>query len=246
MVKKDVNFGDMISGGFIGFILGSIVYLIVKTLIEKTTDIIALFAFIAGCVAAYIALKQFYQNAQKNESDREWNTKYLAYTQINEHIKHLEEKRTLLDELTIEHNLINSGNEFISFSDIRNVKKQLHYEDIHNWICKKDSNNNRIISKVIDNKNIYATTVYGAEILRAIISIINTYELISTGVKLKLLEEELVFELLDDSIYSNYYFFENYIKHKREKHEANDFACNWEYIYLEIKKRKDIKSLLLP
>lgn len=236
--NNNTNFGDMITGGIIGFIFGSIIYLIVRTLLEKTTDIIALFAFIAGCVAAYIAIKQLHQNAQKNESDSKWNTKYLAYTQINEHVKHLEEKRTLLDELTIKHNLIIYNGKNISFSDIRNIKKQLQYEDIHNWVCKKDSNNNRIVSKVINNKNIYATTIHGAEILRAIISIINTYELIATGVKLKLLEKEIVFELLESSIYNNYYFFEDYINHKIEKHEASDFACNWKELYLEIKEMR--------
>lgn len=237
-IKNDNKFGDMIAGAWGGFIFGSTFYVILKSFIDKT-DVIATLAFIAGCIAAYIALKQLSQNAQKNEGDREWNTKYLAYTQINEHVKHLEEKRTLLDELTITNSLIIHNGRPISFSDIRNIKKQLKYEDVHNWVCEKDDDGNIIVSETIEGKEIYATTIHGAEILRAIISIINTYELIATGIKLNLLEKEIVFELLDSSIYNNYYFFEDYINHKIEKHEASDFACNWKELYLEIKKRRD-------
>lgn len=233
--KNNVNFGDMITGGIIGFVIGSTIYVILKSFIDKT-DIIATLAFIAGCVAAFIALKQLYQNAKKNEGDREWNTKYLAYTQLNEYVKYLEEKRTLLDELTIEHQLIKVDDKFISFSDRRGSRIPLTYEEIHNYVCKQDDNGNKIVHTQLNGKDIYSMTKEGAEVIRAIISIINTYELISSGVSEGMIQKELILKMIKTAIISNFEFFKEYIEHRRTHHESITFATEWEKLYLELKE----------
>ncbi len=233
--KNNVNFGDMITGGIIGFVIGSTIYVILKSFIDKT-DIIATLAFIAGCVAAFIALKQLYQNAKKNEGDREWNTKYLAYTQLNEYVKYLEEKRTLLDELTIEHKLIKVDDKFISFSDRRGSRIPLTYEEIHNYVCKQDDNGNKIVHTQLNGKDIYSMTKEGAEVIRAIISIINTYELISSGVSEGMIQKELILKMIKTAIISNFEFFKEYIEHRRTHHESITFATEWEKLYLELKE----------
>lgn len=194
------------------------------------------------------AIVQIRQNAKKNEHDkqhnltkleaeRKWKKKYLAYIKINEYVKDLETQRTLLDKVTIENNLIKNNNDkTISFSDRRNFNSPLTFEEVHTWVCETDDKNNIINADIKSDK--CATSIHGAIVVRSLISIINTYEMIATGIKQDMLEYDMIVDVMSNSIVSNFEFMKKYIAHRRTKHDNPDLACEWEILYNDIKKGK--------
>ena len=77
----------------------------------------------------------------------------------------------------------------------------------------------------------------GEQILHYLLLIINTYEEIATGVKHKVYDKELVFDLMGSVIYKNYQFFALYIAHRRKNHDNQTFAENFEKLHDEIYER---------
>ncbi len=230
---------DVIVGAFVGFLLSILAFLIVDKLPKDVEHYVMILSYILIAFSAIVALFQLQQNIKKNQKEDQWNQKYLAYTKINEYVKYLEKQRTLLDKITVEKELIkNSAGVPISFSDRRTIKRPLNHEEIHDWVCKHDENKCKIISPSIDGKDMYVTTIEGANVVRLLISIINTYEMIASGIKQGMLNKELVLDALDSSIVNNFDFFEDYIKHRRRKHDATDFACDWENLSKKIKEQK--------
>lgn len=233
------KFPDIFVGAFIGFLLSILAFIIIDKLPKDIEHYVMIFSYILIACSAIVALFQLQQNAKKNQKEEQWNQKYLAYTKINEYIKYLEKQRTKLDEITVEKELIkNSAGIPISFSDRRTIKRPLNHEEIHDWVCKHDDKKCKIISPSADGKDMYVTTIDGANVVRLLISIINTYEMIASGIKQGMLNKELVLDALDSSIVNNFEFFEDYIKHRRRKHDSIEFACDWENLYKEIKKQK--------
>lgn len=225
-------------GLFFGFIFSIICFILTEAIPRDVEHYVMIVSYILISCSAVFALIQLRQNARKNLREEKWNEKYLAYTKINDYIKYLEQQRTLLDKITVKKKLIkNDKGEAISFSDRRNTKKPLDYEEIHNWVCKHGKNKCKIINTSIEKKDIFITTINGAHVVRILLSIINTYEMIASGIKNGMLDRKLVLDSLSPSIINNFTFFENYIKHRREKHESEDFACDWESLYNEIKNK---------
>lgn len=224
-------------GIFVGFVLSVFTFIFTEAMPKDVEHYVMIISYILISFSAILALLQLKQNAKKNLKEEKWNEKYLAYTKINEYVKHLEKKRTILDKITVEKKLIkNDKGTPISFSDRRNMKKPLDYKEIHSWVCKLDKNKCKIVNSSIEGKDVYVTTIDGANVIRILLSIINTYELIASGIKKGLLDRDLVLDSLKSSIVKNFEFFESYIKHRREKHDSHDFACVWESLYNELKK----------
>lgn len=224
-------------GIFIGFILSIFTFIFTESIPRNVEHYVMIISYILISFSAILALFQLRQNAKKDLKEEEWNKKHLAYIKINEYVKSLEQQRTLLDKITVEKKLIkNNKGTPISFSDRRNMKTPLDYKEIHTWVCKHDKNKLKVVNTSIEEKNIYVTTISGANVIRILISIINTYELIASGIKKGLLDRDLVLDSLKSSIVKNFEFFENYINHRREKHDSHDFACDWESLYNELNK----------
>lgn len=247
MNKNNEKFPDIFVGALVGFLISLIFFVQIDVLPKRIEHYVMIVSYILIALSAIIAMFQLRQNAKKNQKEEKWNEKYLAYTKINEYIKDLEKQRTLLDKITVEKKLIiNDEGHPISFSDRRTIKKPLHHEEIHDWVCKHDDNKCKIVNGSCNGKDMYITTIDGANVIRAFISIINTYEMIASGIKQGMLNRELVFDSLDSSIVSNFKFFEDYIMHRRKKHDAIDFASDWESLCKEIieQKKGEIKSHL--
>lgn len=224
-------------GIFFGFIFSILCFIVTEAIPRDVEHYVMIVSYVLISCSAVLALIQLRQNAKKNLKEEKWNEKYLAYTKINDYIKYLEQQRTLLDKITVKKRLIKNDKGLpISFSDRRNMKIPLDFEEIHNWVCKHDKNKRKIINTSIEKKDIFITTIDGAHVVRILLSIINTYEMIASGIKNGMLDRELVLDSLSPSIVSNFTFFENYIKHRRDKHESENFACDWESLYIDIKK----------
>ena len=207
-----------------GLIVGSIVTLVTVAVflsidmetIEHIIKIIA-YPFIAG--SAIVAVMKYRQ-------DNKWNKKHLAYEKILVYVKELEEYRMEIDKAVIKTKAIERDGKIISFTDRRRIKEPLDYKEVHRWVCK-DHN-------VADDSDMCSMTEDGVSIVRNLLSIINTYEMIAIGVKDDMLDRELVRTSMESVIVKNFEFFKRYIIHRREKHEDFSLGVEWEKLYEEL------------
>lgn len=207
-----------------GLITGSVVTLIIVAFFievdlksaEHVVKIIS-YPFIAG--SAIIALLKYKQ-------DNAWNKKHLAYEKISSYVKELEDFRLDIDKAVIEMKAIeNESKEIISFTDRRRINSPLTHEEVHKWVCKD--------TKVSKTSDMCSMSENGVIVIRNLLSIINTYEIIAIGIKSEMLDEDLVRESLEHVIIKNFEFFKPYIEHRRDKHEDKTLAEEWEILYSE-------------
>lgn len=221
-----------------GFIL-CIAYLIfIDTVdLKELVPTVQIFVFIFVPISALIAFNQFIQTIKKNKQDEQWNEKYQAYSKANEYVKELEIKRTLLDEIIVKNKMIKDSNgNYISFSDRLRTGTKLSPEEVHGWVCEKNTSDEVDIKKLDSDKDMCATSLHGAKVIRAILTIINTYEMIAIGIYEKILNKDMILEIMQKPIETNFEIMEDYIIHRRTKHENTTFAIKWEELYKEIKK----------
>ncbi len=221
----------------VGFILSLIFLVLIGINLKEIAPIVQIFAFISVPISAFIALNQYKQTIRKNAKDEAWNSKYQAYVKINEYVKELESKRTLLDELTIKNKMIlDSDGKYISYSDRLSLKTPIKPDEIHKWVCEKNKDNQNEMVMLHQDKNLCAMSEDGAKVVRALLSILNTYEMIAIGINEGLLNKEMVLKSIKKSIIFNFEIMQEYILHRRTKHNSKEFAVIWEKLYIELKK----------
>ena len=88
------------------------------------------------------------------------------------------------------------------------------------------------------DSNKCATSQNGTVVVRSLISIINTYEMIASGIFQDVLSRKIMLDMMGTSIIKNYEFMKDYIEHRRTNHEHPTFATEWEKLYNDIKKGK--------
>lgn len=225
-------------GTLVGFILSLIVLALFGYNFNKLEPIVKTAYYTILSSSAIAAVIYYRRMAKKNIKDEEWNTKYLAFTQINEYIKELEKQRTILDRITVRQKMIkNDNNQYISFSDRLQTKEPIKETEVHEWVCLKKQG--QIVPNGTSDK--CATSVHGTSVVRALISIINTYELIASGITQEIFNEKLVLNVMDESILKNYEMMEKYIIHRRKDHDNPTFASEWEKLCIKIKKERECK-----
>jgi hypothetical protein len=225
-MSKNISFMNLIFGIIIGYALSIISFTIVGVHLSDIEPIIKIISYTFISASAVVALLQYNRNINKSKKEEAWNEKHLAYIEINKHIKNLEKYRSQLDKTTLNKKMIMDNGKALSFSDRRIQSKPLSPDEIHKWICERDKKGDELC----------VTTLHGANVIRYLISIINTYEFISTGIRQGLLNRELTLKLLSSSIVNNFVFFQEYIKHRRIQHDNKDLASEWEALCIEIKK----------
>jgi len=207
-----------------GLITGSIITLIsvaffIEVNLQSAEYIVKIisYPFIAG--SAIIALLKYKQ-------DNAWNKKHLAYEKISFYVKDLEEFRLDIDKAVIKTQAIqNENGEVISFTDRRRIDNPLNHEEVHKWVCKD--------YQISETSDMCSMTEDGVSIIRNLLSIINTYEIIAIGIKSEMLDETLVKESLEHVIVKNFEFFKPYIEHRRDKHKDKTLAEEWEALYFK-------------
>lgn len=225
-------------GFIVGFIITSafILFSLYFYFNDKIALEIAKIVFSAGILfSVFIAIFQLRLNFIKNNEDKEWNKRYLAFTKMTDYVKELEELRTQIDEVVVKKQLIKNDNgKPISFTDRKRIKdKPITFKEVHKWVCKHTTDGERV--QIESENNMCCMTEEGAIITRCLISIINTYEAIAIGVAEEILSKKIIEEGLKNLIINNYIFLEDYIKHRREKHGDIDFGSSWENLYKTFK-----------
>lgn len=223
MLKNKLEISIRILFILLGILLGFLINAsYIKTIME-TIDVFAL-PIIVGA-SSYIAFLSFNQLKKTNRENRDMKSRYIAFNDINNHVKHLEKYRKELDEIFIQKDVSkDTQNEAISFTTRFFTNIPISSDEVHDWVCK---------DKKVANE-LCKMTKEGSNIVNLLRSIINTYEIISSGILGGILHKELALEIMGPTILKNYSFFKEYIKHLRDSHGEKDLGIMWEKLCEDI------------
>lgn len=145
-------------------------------------------------------------------SSTDLSRRQLSMTESIRILKELREKRQELEAFTE-----------MDYSQELQKGHSIPYQDIHNWICKKNGNN------FVGEKGQYELTPNGKKIKNNIRAIINDYEYLAIGILNNAFDEDIIKDGLDAMAIGLYNSFSNYIQHIRDT-EGPDFAINFEWL----------------
>ena len=110
-------------------------------------------------------------------------------------------------------------------------------EEVHNWICEWNSTNGEFVKEKSDGDQ-FKLTEEGDKIRILLITLLNIYESIGSGLQNRVLDEDVIRSLMKGPIIANYNFFILYIKHIRNKHKAKNAGKNFRFLHKKINPKK--------
>jgi hypothetical protein len=188
--------------------------------------------FVLVLSGIWIAYNQFKLNRQQMKANHDWNRRSFTTAQIGSFAKDLFAIRDELDVLTsTDKKVIKSTNDkYINFSDRLNQNSPLDPDEVHSWVCERDSVGRIVPSK--EGKNPPCkTSVNGEKIVNNIIKFINIYEQIGIAVKNGVYDEKIVIDTLKNPIKFNYKFYEKYIEHQIVDHQSTNYGSSFKWMY---------------
>lgn len=118
------------------------------------------------------------------------------------------------------------------FSDRYLEPIPLSFQEVHDWVCEHYIDaEGEIKSRKDDSTGNCRMTEHGEAIRNNLISLINNYEELATGILSTAAHEEVLYKLYFTPVKKSFEFFREYIKHARERHAGNRFANNFEWLY---------------
>ena len=188
--------------------------------LSQISNIIIAISTTIGAIGVFVAWYSL-------KSNHDWNRRQLAIDKISTILKELREYRT---------------NEFETLLHYSNRKKDdaFKVKELHLLMCEKDENGNL---KWNNDKHCILTPK-GRILANQIQEVLNSYEIISTGVFENTFDEEIVKKLMKGNLDKAFYIFKDYIIHLREHYKRNAIYENleklvkkWESEHIKVEKR---------
>ena len=202
------------------FSLASLAYIMYKTSLDAsilTKDKYAIYVASFMGIGILIAYRQI---VSSNDLAR----RQLSSTESFNILKIVRENRQALEVF-----------EKMDYAQELQEQHAIKHQDIHNWICKKDSDN-----KFIGEPGKYELTEEGKQIRILLRDTINVYEYMAVGVINGSFDENIMRDTIKSMTINTYNSFSDYIRHIRETEPIKGFAENFEWIADKWKKKKII------
>ncbi|PHR57276.1 MAG: hypothetical protein COA44_06140 [Arcobacter sp.] len=171
-------------------------------------------------------------NKRQLKANHDWNRRSFTTAEIGSISKNLMQIRDELDILTCsKKEIIKSTNgKYINFTDRINQQDPLTPDEVHGWVCETDDQGKHIPSKAGKNPPC-KTSTDGEKIINQMIEFINIYEQIGIALKNEVFDETIVKDAFRNPIKNNYKFYEQYIEHQIQEHDAVNFGASFKWLY---------------
>jgi len=169
-------------------------------------------------------------HTEQLKASHDWNRRSFSVTYLNGVIEKIQDTRKELNKLTSKIAIGGDKSNKMSFSDRFLRGNALTEEEVHDWICEWDIEKKAFVKEKADGDS-FKLTENGDKIRIHLITLINIYETVGSAIKNRILDEDVLQSLMRGPISANYIFFEQWIKHLRNKHGLKNAGKNFEELY---------------
>ncbi len=208
-------------------------------------------SIVASAISVIAIVISFISSRNQLKANHDWNRRSFTTQQLKDFITRLSSIRDELDRLTtptittecVDGKMIettknevikNDEGKFINFTDRLLLYKNLTSDEVHKWVCKGSPTSSSGYEKTaVGDGKPCKTTNNGEIIVNNLLEFISIYEQIAIGLLNKVFDEKIICDTLKSPIKGNYEFYKEYIQHRRDKHQDDNFAESFKQMYIK-------------